>query len=64
MDHPAVFTCLADDQDLLTVLGTPPIRTEKTIVSFLYEGQQDIVIIFMIARVLSTFHWRMNVSVT
>jgi len=37
-------------QNLFTFLGTLHICAEKTIVSFMYKGQQDVVISIMIAR--------------
>jgi hypothetical protein len=46
----AVFRCLVNGQKLFAFLGTPQICAEKTIVSFMYKGQQDVVISFMIAR--------------
>jgi len=49
-DRFAVFTCLVNGQKLFTFLGTLHICAEKTIVSFIYKGQQDVVISIMIAR--------------
>ena len=49
-DRFALFTCLVHGQNLFTFLGTLHICAEKTIVSFMYKGQQDVVISVMIAR--------------
>jgi len=48
-DRFAVFRCLVNGQKLFTFLGTLQICVEKTILSFVYKGQQDVVISFMIA---------------
>jgi hypothetical protein len=49
-DRFAVFRCLVNGQNVFTLLGTLKICAEKTIVSFMYKGKQDVVISFMIAR--------------
>jgi hypothetical protein len=49
-DRFAVFTCQVNGQKLFTFLGTLQFCAEKTIVSFMYKGQQDVVISFMIGR--------------